>query len=333
MKSLPAGATVIDFAYAIHTEIGNHCIGAKVNQVLYSRNQSLKNGDQLEVLTSQSTTPEQDWLKYAVTAKARSNIKQFLKDKRRKQENLGKEKLSALFQQFNLPNDKSTFDKFLEYNKIGSNESLYRMVAEGTIGTDEVRHFSQEGDRKNLFSYLSRPFMKSKPVNNVSLSDTIVEKLREKPESLLLSDDMTQIRYTVARCCSPIPGDDVVGFLGQQENIEIHRTNCPLAIDMMSKFGKRIIKAKWKNKESVGFLTGIRIQGVDKKGFIRKVTEVITEKHNINIRSFHLDTSEGMTEGSVMLYVHDVQTLQKLIDNLMKIKEIIKVNRIDRFED
>ena len=107
----------------------------------------------------------------------------------------------------------------------------------------------------------------------------------------------------LARCCSPIPGDDVVGFLNESGSIQIHRTNCKVAIDLMSKYGKRIIKAKWKNKESIGFLTGIKIQGIDKKGFIRKVTEVITEKYNINIRSFHLDTSEGITEGTVMLYL------------------------------
>lgn len=333
MKSLAAGATVIDFAYAIHTEIGHHCIGAKVNQVLQSRNQPLRHGDQVEVLTSQSTTPAEDWLSYAVTAKARSNIKQFIKEKRRKQENSGKEKLSELFIQFGLKNDREILQKFQDFLRISTPEQLFRMVAEGNVGSGDVKGFTQEGERRNLFSYLSRPFTKNRPPSHQSLSEAIVEKLREKPESLVLSDDMEQIKYSVARCCSPIPGDDVVGFLGNHDSIEIHRTNCPLAIDMMSKFGKRIIKAKWKNKESVGFLTGIRIQGMDKKGFIRKVTEVITEKHNINIRSFHLDTSEGMTEGSVMLYVHDLETLHKLIDNLMKIKEIIKVTRIDRFED
>jgi GTP pyrophosphokinase len=333
VKTLPAGSTVLDFAYAIHTEIGNHCIGAKVNQVLVSRKHTLKNGDQLEVLSSKSTMPEADWLQYALTAKARANIKQFIKEKQRKLTILGKEKLGAFFQQFNVPDDKATVQKFTEFHKINSIEDLYYMLANGVIGSDEVKRFRQEGDRKNLFSYLSRPFIRTKPVNNMSLSDTIVEKLKDKPESLLLGDDITQIKYNLARCCSPIPGDDVVGFINENGSIQIHRTNCPDAIDLMSKFGKRIIKAKWKNKESIGFLTGIKIQGVDKKGFIRKVTEVITEKHNINIRSFHLDTSEGMTEGTVMLYLHDTQTLHKLLENLMNIKEIIKVSRIDRFDE
>jgi GTP pyrophosphokinase len=333
IKTLPAGSTVLDFAYAIHTQIGNHCIGAKIDQTLHSRKQPLKNGDQLEVLTSQSTLPEEEWLKYAVTAKARTNIKQFIKEQRRKQGILGREKLAALFQEYNLTDDKTTLQRFLEFIKISTADDLYRMLASGDIGADEVKNFSHDGEKRNIFSYLSRPFTKSRPSGTKSLSETIVEKLKENPESLVLSDDITQIKYSVARCCSPIPGDDVVGFQNNHESIEIHRTNCPQAIDLMSKYGKRIIKAKWKNKESVGFLTGIRIRGIDKKGFIRKITEVITEKHNINIRSFHLDTTEGMTEGTVMLYVHDTQTLQKLIDNLMKIKEIIKVTRIERFED
>ena len=210
---------------------------------------------------------------------------------------------------------------------------MYYMSANGDIGIEEVKRFSQEGDRRKLLSYLSRPFVKAKPVNNKSLSETIVEKLKEKPESLVLGDDITQIKYVLSRCCSPIPGDDVVGFMNDTGLIQIHRTNCPDAIDLMSRYGKRIIKAKWKNKESIGFLTGIKIKGEDKKGFIRKITEVITEKHNINIRSFHLDTSEGMTEGTIMLYLHDTETLHKLIENLMKVKEIIKVARIDRFNE
>jgi GTP pyrophosphokinase len=333
VRTLPAGSTVLDFAYSIHSQIGNHCIGAKVNQALVPRKHTLKNGDQLEVLSSNSTMPGPEWLNYAMTAKARTNIKQYIKNQQRKLNILGKEKLGTLFLQFNLPDDKTTIQKFIDFQNISKTDDLYQMIASGTIGADEVRQFSQEGEKRNLFSYLSRPFIKSKPVNNKSLSETIVEKLKEKPESLLLGDDITQIKYILARCCSPIPGDDVVGFLNENGSIQIHRTNCHDTIDLMSKYGKRIVKAKWKNKESIGFLTGIKIRGVDKKGFIRKVTEVITEKHNINIRSFHLDTSEGMTEGTVMLYLHDTQTLHKLLENLLKIKEIIKVTRIDRFNE
>jgi GTP pyrophosphokinase len=325
---------VLDFAYAIHTELGNRCIGAKVNQVLVSRKNMLKNGDQVEVLSSNSTSPEAEWLKYAVTAKARANIKQYLKEQQRKLNILGREKLGSLFQQFNLPDDKATVQKFIEFHAVSHPDDLYFMLANGDMGMEEVRQFSQEGEKKNLFSYLSRPFTKTKTNhNNKSLAETIVEKLKDKPESLLLGDDITQIKYEIAPCCSPIPGDDVVGFLNESSSILIHRTNCKVAIDLMSKYGKRIIKAKWKNKESIGFLTGIKIQGIDKKGFIRKVTEVITEKYNINIRSFHLDTSEGITEGTVMLYLHDTQTLQHLLENLQKIKEIIKVTRIDRFNE
>lgn len=333
VKTLPSGSTVLDFAYAIHTEIGNHCIGAKLNQSLVNRKHTLRNGDQVEVLSSSSVYPEEDWLKSAITAKARTNIKQFLKEQQKKLVIIGKEKLGALFQQYNLTDDKATVQRFLEFHHINSADDLYRLIANNELGAEEVKAFSQSGDRKTIFSYLSRPFLKSKPPAGRTLTETIVEKLREKPESLLLGDDITQIKYSVARCCSPIPGDDVIGFINDQGSIEIHRTSCSDAIDLMSRYGKRMIKSKWKNKESIGFLTGLSIQGVDKKGFIRRITEVISEKHNINIRSFHLDTSEGMTEGTIMLYVHDTQTLQKLIENLQKLKEIIKVTRIDRFQE
>ncbi len=333
VRTLPSGSSVLDFAYVVHTEIGNHCIGAKVNQVLVSRKHILKNGDQVEVLSSNSTLPEADWLQYAMTAKARANIKQWVREQQRKMTMLGKEKLGVLFQQYNLPDDKASVQRFMSFHNIIKEDDLYYMIASGDLTADDFKNFRVEGEKKNFFSYLSRPFTRQKPGKNRTLTETIVEKLKEKPESLLLSDDITQIKYVLSRCCSPIPGDDVVGFLNENGSIQIHRTNCPDTIDLLSKYGKRIVKAKWKNKESIGFLTGIKIQGVDKKGFIRKVTEVITEKHNINIRSFHLNTSEGMTEGTIMLYLHDTQTLQKLIDNLMKIKEIIKVTRIDRFNE
>jgi GTP pyrophosphokinase len=157
-----------------------------------------------------------------------------------------------------------------------------------------------------------------------------VEKLKDKPESLLLGDEVNDITYTVALCCNPIPGDDVVGFMNDNGNIEIHRTNCTDAINLMSRYGDRIIKAKWKYRESISFLTGIHIKGLDKKGLIRKITEIISDDYNINIRSFHIDTSEGMTVGTILIYVHDNEILKKVIDSLKSIKEIIKINRLDR---
>jgi GTP pyrophosphokinase len=157
-----------------------------------------------------------------------------------------------------------------------------------------------------------------------------VEQMKEKPETLVLSDDIEDIRYVISDCCNPIPGDDVLGFMNRRGRILIHRTNCPIAIQSMSSHGNRIIKAKWRTNESIGFLTGIKLKGVDKKGLIKNISEVIYDKHNLGIRSFNLNTHEGITDGVIMLYIQSTATLNKLMSDLKKIPEIQKISRIDR---
>lgn len=330
VMTLPAGSTVLDFAYAIHTDIGNTCIGAKVNYSLVPFNHVLKNVDQVEILTSDKQVPKPEWLHQIVTAKARSRIKQALKDERKKKVAAGKIRLEELFVQYSVEHDRATVHKFKEFLRINTLADLYLLVENGEITGNDVREFSHEGERTNWFSYLSRPFVRNRGTAVRTLTQTIVEKLKNKPESLLLGDELSDITYTVALCCNPIPGDDVVGFINDSGKIEIHRTNCTDAINLMSRFGNRIVKAKWKYRESVSFLTGISIKGIDKKGLIRRITEIISGEFNINIRSFHLDTSEGMTEGTILFYVHDSEALKKILDSLKKINEIIKVNRLDR---
>jgi len=330
VMTLPVGSTVLDFAYSIHTDIGNSCIGAKVNYGLVPLNHVLKNVDQVEILTSDKQAPKEEWLNMIVTAKARSRIKQALKDQKKKHAAEGKIKLEELFQQYQIAPDKSTLQKFQNYLRVNTLTDLYLMVENGDVSVSDVKEFGREGERRNWFSYLSRPFIRPRNLPNKTLTQTIFEKLKNKPESLLLGDEISEITYTVALCCNPIPGDDVVGFMNENGNIEIHRTNCTDAINLMSQYGDRIIKAKWKYRESISFLAGIRIKGLDKKGLIRKITQIISDDYNLNIRSFHLDTSEGMTEGTILFYVHDNQILKKVIDSLKSIKEIIKVSRLDR---
>ncbi len=333
LKTLPKGSTSLDFAYSIHSDVGNSSIGAKVNHALVPLEYKLKSGDQVDILTSKIQNPQEEWLKFVVTAKAKSNIKIAVNNRKKQLFEKGKDMLEKYFAQFSLEINQSTINKFLEFHKINSLIDLYYLVSNLEIGQNEVKEFSQNVGSKSILRYISRPFSKSKQEEeNKSLSKTIVEKLKDKPESLLLGDDISDINYTLAQCCQPIPGDDVLGFISKHDDIEIHRTNCPNAIKLMSRYGNRIVKVKWKYKEAVGFLTGIRIKGIDKKGVISKITEIISDKHNISIRSFHMDTHEGITEGTVMIYVHDTISLNKLILHLKRIKEVIKVNRIDRMD-
>lgn len=330
-KTLPKGSTVLDFAYSIHSQMGHTCIGAKVNHVLTTINHVLKPGDQVEVLTSDIQSPREDWLDFVVTARAKANIKLVLKENRKEIFEKGKAKLDILFKKYNLVADKNILNKFQEFLKVGSLYDIYNLLLKNEIGEQEVKNFSLTGENKGFLGFITRPFTRNKPVEVQNLAEAIGEKLKSQPQSLLLGDDLKEIRYAVAQCCRPIPGDDVVG-IQEGNSIIIHRTNCKEAIRLMSQYGDRIIKAKWKYKESIGFLTGITFRGIDRKGFIRKISEIISDKHNINIRSLHVDTSEGQTEGVIMLYVNDLVSLNKLLDALRNVKEIISVDRLDRMD-
>jgi GTP pyrophosphokinase len=328
--TLPKGSSALDFAYNIHSDIGNTTIGAKVNHELKPLSYHLKSGDQVEIITSAIQQPQEEWMNYVSTSRAKSKIKLAIKEQGKQLTDQGREMLSKYFEESDVPLDHKNLEKLLDYHKIGSEKDLYQMIGNNSLTREQVEEFLNSLQNRNLLRYISRPFSRTREMETKSLSDTIVEKLKSKPESLVLSDDMAEMNYSIAKCCQPIPGDDVIGFLSPEDKILIHRTNCNEAIRMMSRYGNRIVKAKWRYKESVGFLSGIKISGIDKQGLIRKITEIISDKHNISIRSFHMDTSEGTTEGTIMVYVQDTITLNKLINNLKKIKELVSVKRLDR---
>jgi GTP pyrophosphokinase len=328
--TLPKGASALDFAYSIHSDIGNSSIGAKVNHELKPLSYHLKSGDQVEIITSAIQQPQEEWMNYVSTSRAKTKIKLALKEQEKQLSDSGKKQLTKYFEDSEVVLDSKNISKLMEYHKIGSERDLYQMIANNTLTREEVDAFISSLQNRNILRYISRPFSRTRESDVKSLPETIVEKLKNKPESLVLGDEISDINYKIAECCQPIPGDDVVGFLTPSDEIMIHRTSCEDAIRMMSRYGNRIIKAKWKYKESVGFLSGIMIKGLDKKGLIKKMIEIITDKHKISIRSFHMDTSGGTTEGTIMVYVQDTTSLNKLINNLKKIKELVSVTRLDR---
>ncbi len=329
LRSMPKGATVLDFAYYIHTQIGNNCIGAKVNHKLVPLSYRLKNGDQVEILTSKSQRPKEDWLKLIVTARAKSRIKHSIREFRKTFKEEGREKLAEMFDQIGI--EFTGHNQSILQQKIGQPSSidLYFLVAKKKINLGDLKAAFIDSGRSWLRN-ISIPFIRSK--NSVrDVSDEIRENIKKHPEELLLEGSISDLKYKISTCCNPIPGDDVIGMIHKNDIIEIHRTNCPTAIQDMSKFGNRIIKAKWRKKETVSFLAGIKITSIDSVGFINKITTIISSELLLNIRSFHLDTSEGVTHTTVMLYVNDLNSLNDLIEKLKKIRQIKKINRIDRF--
>jgi GTP diphosphokinase / guanosine-3',5'-bis(diphosphate) 3'-diphosphatase len=328
LKSLPVNATVLDFAYNIHSQIGNQAIGAKVNHALVPLNHKLVSGDQVEVIISQKQFPRENWLDFVITARARHRITAALKEEYRKHADAGRERLHELLKQQKVEFSEGVANRFMEYIGYNSQNKMYYDLVKGNIPSQKVKAFTQLTDKGTWLRFISRPFSRSK---SQKTSEThLDEQLKEKPESLVLSDDISDIRYSISKCCNPIPGDDVVGFMTSRGKIMIHRTNCPNGIKLMSSQGNQIIKAKWRTNESIGFLTGIMFKGVDKKGLVKQISEIISDKHGLSIRSFNLNTHDGLTDASVMLYIQSTEILEQLISSLKEIPEIQHVSRIDR---
>lgn len=327
MIKLPVGSTALDFAYNIHSEIGDRSIGAKVNLSLVPLNYQLKSGDQVEIITSKKQSPQPDWLDYVVTARAKNYINEYLKSQKKMFFKKGREKLEKHFGELNIEFTKGNVKRFQDYSKIPGIIDLYYKVAIDEIGIKEIKNCCLKQEKNQWFNALI-PFGRSKNLDSKSLGESLADQIRNKPEEVLLGEKVDP-DYNIAKCCNPIPGDDVIGLIIPNKPILVHRTNCKLAMDMMSSFGNRIVKAKWKGEDSVLFLAGLQFTGIDKIGFIYQITDIISKKHNIKIRSFHLDSSNEVSEGKIMVYVNDTKKLNDLIADLKKIKKMKKISRLN----
>ena len=320
--TLPYGATALDFAFDIHTEVGAHCIGAKVNQKLVPLNYALKNGDQVEILTSKKQRPAEDWLKIVVSSKARAKIKDSLKEERKKYSLDGKEVIQRKLKQMKLPLDQEVLEQLTAYFNVKTPTDLFYMVGMGKIDHNEIKQFQEV--KKEI---RKRPNLKSSDPENFQKKKS--EKKSESEDLLLLGDDMDVLEYKYAKCCNPIPGDDVFGFITVNDGIKIHRTNCPNAAELLANYGYRVVKAKWTSRLPKSFLAGLKILGTDRIGIINDVSNVISAQHKVNMRSLTINTDNGIFDGQIELYVDDTKHLDTLIKNLEKIAGVETVSRYD----
>lgn len=327
LRNLPLNSTVLDFAYAIHSDIGNTCIGAKVNHKLAPLNLKLKSGDQVEIITSKKQVPKEEWFKYVVTARARTKLKQGIKEEKKKYAAEGEKMLLEFFDQIGIEPDHKNIQKLQQkYNYLTKLDLLYD-IAKGLLGLKDVKEYSHGENKESWISkMIKRPFTRSKQTDRKTLTEAVIAELSKNENPKKEKGKVQKISYDIASCCYPIPGDEIVGFIDPVNPIKIHRTNCPVAINQMSKYGNRILQTKWNDKESIGFLAGILIQGIDRQGFINDVIKVITESL-INIKSFHLDTDVGMIQAKIMLYVYSVENLNEVIRHIQKIPNVKKVSR------
>ncbi len=328
--TLPSASTTLDFAYNIHSQIGNNCIGAKVNHKLVPLNHTLKSGDQVEIITSDKQTPKESWFDYVTTAKAKSQIKAFVKEEKKKLAIEGKNMIRKEFEELKIEFNTPNLNKFMHFLDYSNPSNLYIEAAKNTIGIKDIKACFFEVEKDNWFRYLRFPFTKSK--HNEPAKKEAAEKTPAQEDALqqpLLSPQVENIKYNIAKCCMPILGDEVIGLIEKNGEISVHRANCSNAVEFMAKYGNKLVKSKWVNNNSLQFLAGISIKGIDKVGMIRDITNVISRQLNINIRSLTLETNSGIFEGIVTVYIQDTNQLKNLIENLKSVNGVESISRIN----
>jgi len=323
LKRLPHGATALDFAFEIHTEVGNHTLGAKVNQKLVPLHHVLKNGDQVEVLTSDRQKPNEDWLRFVVSSKARSKIKEGLKENKKVTALDGKEIILRKLKQLKIDPTNENFDKIRAFFNVNNQLDLFYNVAKGFINTTELKKFKSEFLNINGKKKIDK-------ITDANSFEKAISKFKKRKEDILfIGEDMDLIDYKMARCCNPIPGDDVFGFVSVNEGIKIHRTSCPNAPELLSNHGHRVVKAKWASKHKESHTVGLEIIGTDRVGLIKDVTTIISNELKVNMRSISIDTDTGIFEGKIVLYINDSKSLDVLITKLEQVSGVVKVSRFD----
>jgi GTP pyrophosphokinase len=326
LKILPVGATALDFAFEIHTEIGARCLGAKVNQKLVPLNYVIKNGDQIEILTSPKQKPKEDWLRFVVSSKAKTKIKDTLKESKKEAARDGREIVLRKLKQIKLEPTTETFDKLRTYFNAKTQLDLFYKVGKGLIVPSEIKKFRNKQETADP--------VKTKNIEDANaLKKEMTRTKGKKQEILLIGEDMDIVEYRFAKCCNPIPGDDVFGFVTVSEGIKIHRTSCLNAPELLSKHGQRVVKAKWASKHESSFLAGLGIIGTDRVGLINDVTKIISNELKVNMRSITVDTDTGIFEGNIQLYVNDTRHLDLLIHKLMKVNGVVKVSRFNYLDN
>ncbi|HZF65912.1 MAG TPA: TGS domain-containing protein, partial [Chitinophagaceae bacterium] len=320
VKMLPIGASALDFAFSVHSEVGSKCIGAKVNHKLVPISHKLRSGDQIEIITSSKQKPTEDWLNFVVTAKARTKIKDALKEEKKLIADEGKYTLQRKFESMGAVFSPGNIEEVMHWYKLNSFLDLYYKISIKAIDLKELKDFRVIGDRIEPPRALKEP--QEEKHEYVALP-------KKDAELIIFGESSDKIMYHLANCCKPIPGDDVFGFVTTGKGLTIHRTNCPNAAKLLSNYGHRIVKTKWAKNKEISFLTGLRIVGMDDVGIINKITNIISGDLRINIAALTIESTEGLFDGSIKLYVHDKEELDELVKRLMNLQGIHSVDRFD----
>ncbi len=331
IKTLPQGATALDFAYALHSDIGNKCIGAKVNHRLVPLSHPLSSGDQVEVLTSRSQEPQPEWLNFVTTAKARAKIDAVLKRVRKEVAKYGEIKVLDAFKRSELEASTSNLDKLGMYFGFSKREEFFYAVEKGDVVLPEnLKKLLKEKTDNVLFKYVKQALgVASKKVKQPEEEEAKKEKPKyDKKKPYLLKEEAFERNYVIAECCKPIPGDDSLGFINDDGNVVVHKRSCPIAMRLKSSFGERILNTVWSSHMNASFEATLEVKGIDSIGVLNTITKTISEEFNVNIMRLLIEAKDGVFEGKIKMKVHDVEDIQKMCVTLSKIQNIKSVGRV-----
>lgn len=325
VKMLPLGASALDFAFSVHTAVGSKCIGAKVNHKLVPISHKLRSGDQIEIITSAKQKPNQEWLNFVVTSKAKTKIKDTLKEEKRTIAEEGKYILQRKLEGMNASMSHSNLEELASFYKLNSSLDLLYEIAVKKIDLKELKEFTVHGDKLQP----PKPVRIEEKVVPTEHTERQVSKKDKDTELIIFGESSDKIMYTLANCCKPIPGDDVFGFVTTGEGLKIHRTTCPNATRLMANYGHRVVKTKWAKNKEISFLTGLKIVGLDDVGVIHKITNLISGEMRVNISAMTIEARDGIFEGNVKVFVHDKEELENLVNQLLSLPGIERVDRFD----
>ena len=325
IKTMPQNCTALDLAYSIHTFLGNHCIGAKVNHKLVPINHQLQSGDQVEILTSNAPRVNENWLSFVTTAKARAKIQAAIRRQQRLMQNEGEEKLNRFLEHEGISNHAGNVEKLWKHYKLKDREELHIAIGKGTITLGSEDKDILLGNKK--FSFQSLFSFNRDKKKEESISATQHEGVDHK-KPIQLTDENLKSNYIIADCCNPIPGDDVLGYYDENKRIIIHKRNCPVADTLKSSHGNRILAAKWETHKHLYFAVPIQIKGIDDMGVLHEITTIIYQQMSANIQKIHLESNDGIFEGTFWINVHDVEEVKNICESLKKVKNIKTIARI-----
>jgi len=339
MISIPQGSTIIDLAYEIHSDLGNKCIGAKINMKLVPISHVLENGDQIEILTSKNQTPKLEWLKFTTSAKARGKIKDAFKLEKNKHIENGRVIVEEAIIKAGAPLTADNLKKIIGHYNLNNKDQLYSEVGMGFIELTDINEVLGRKSENKLIKYWNITFGNKhrddagRLKNSDEQKDTKAKNKIDRKKPFVLKETQDNISFSLAKCCNPIPGDEVLGYLSTDDHVIIHKTECPILAKYLGNQGEKIVTAEWTKFKKQSFLIRLLLEGFDRVGIVNQVTNIISNENNINMQSVKFETNDGIFKGELFLYIHNAGDLTNLIAQLKKIKGIENVSRIKNLND